>query len=299
MPEELEQTPQTEEQIDAELQAEWQKLQEPEEEVETTEEATEEVAETKTEEAKSETPEEMSEDEGDRIARDWLEKRGFKIALPGESEAEKEGAKEEGQTKAVVDVLEGLPDVDLPAEVVAAIEERFPGDHNAQKREVMYIRAAAKAAIEQESEKRANEKVAPILQDRENVMWQATAQTTAKDIAEKASVPEAAGPVAKYILSLGSQKEAEALYKNPALKEAIDAKIRDIVQGVGDSLEDSEQKEVPTAERVGGGKAEAEYSVDGLSGEAKSMAAMIRKDMESGMVSKAEGQQMLKELNKK
>lgn len=287
-----------EQKVDAELKAEWEKLQS-EETDETETEETQEKPEEKEEEG-------LSEEEAVALIQNALDaspkvraaiEQKLGVKLPQEEEAEKEGAKQEAKAQTAEEILSGLPDVQLDPEVIALIDKKYGDDP--VKRDAMFTQYATRAAMEALADQKATEKVAPILQDRETAMWQATAQATANDIATKASVPDATKPIAEYILSLGNQEEVKQMYAKPALKEAIDAKIRDIVSSVADSLEETEQKEPPTAERTGGGKPDASYALDGMSGEDKKFAEGVKADIASGLLSKKDGDAMLASLRKK
>ena len=282
---------QTEEALDAELLAEYEKAQALVDGTESEEE------ETPAETPKTEEKAAITDEEADALVREYAKEKGWELRVPGEVEAETAAAKVEAKTETAIDLLEGLPDAEVPQEVLDEIDRRFPGEENARKREVMYIRAATQAAIKQEASKQAQEAVAPITQEREQMAWQAKAQATARDIATKAEVPEAQEALSKLIIEAGP--EAEERYKtDPLFKKMMDATIKQTVMEIADSLGDQEQKELPRAERVGGGKADAVASMDTLTGTAKEMAAEYKKDLADKLITKAEYDSFMKDLQK-
>lgn len=287
----VETTEQTEEQLDAELLAEA-------EENERAIAAESETAETETADTTDKTEPQkagITDEEGIKIAQEFLAERGFKVALPGEPEAEKASTEIEAKQKTAEEILASLPDVDLDPAVIDAIDKKY--GHDPVKRDAMFTRYATQAAMEQMASQKAQEAVAPIQQREQHAMWEAKAQATAKDITTKAEVPEAQEAVAKLILEAGPDSE-ERYKTDPLFKKMMDATIKQTVMEVAQSLADQDQKPLPTAERVGGGRQEAVATVDGLTGEAKAMAAEYKKDLAAGLITKAEHDSFMKDLQK-
>jgi len=297
---ETEPTEPTEEALDAELEAELAKFQETEEPVVDAEPA-------KAEDDKEPEKAELSPEDAAAIISDALDKdprirsaieaKYGKFQLPGESEAEKAGAEVEAKKQTVDEILAGLPDVELDPAVVEAINQRFPGEENQLKRDAMYVRYAAQAGIESAAQKKSEEAVAPIMQERVQAQWEAKAIVEAGNIAAKAEVPEAKEAIAKIIVEAGPDSE-ERYKTDPQFKAGMDARIKLAVFEVAQSLADDEEKELPTAERVGGGKPTGGSPVDGLTGESKAMAEEYKKDLASGMITKPEYDSFMKDLQK-
>lgn len=292
MPENEEVQEVTEDQLDAELEAEAAKFQEEPEEPEV--EAVE-VAEAEKPEEKEQKP--LTDEDGDKIARDYLEKRGFKVVLPGEVEAEKAGAEQDAKSQTVEEVLKSLPEVELDPAVLEAIEAKHPGPENQAKRDALFVQYAAKQVMESVATEKAKEMVAPIAQERQMAMWEAKARATANDIVTKAETPEALEAVTKIISEAGPDSE-ERYKTDPQFKAGIDARIKLAVIEIQDSLADQEQKELPTAEHVGGQKPSGSVAADSLTGEAKAMAAEYKKDLAEGLITKQEYDGFMKDLHK-
>lgn len=240
----------------------------------------------------------ISDEEADKIALDYAKARGWDVKLPGEAEAEKAGAKEDAKAETAIDILEGLSDAEVPQAVLDEIDARFPGEHNARIRELLYIRASVREQIRQEAASIAKKEIAPIQQERQTAMWEATAQATAKDIADKAGVPEATDMVAKIIREAGP--ESEQLYKtDPRFKAGMDAQIKLAVMEVAASLEEQEEKPLPTGvEGTGGASVKgAGVSADQLTGEARAFAEGVRADVAKGLMTKAEGDAIIRQLS--
>ena len=280
---------QTEEALDAELLAEYEKAQALVDGTESEEE------ETPAEPAKEPVRAAITDEEADALVREYAKEKGWQVVIPGEVEAEKESAKVEAKQQTAEEILAGLPDVDLDPAVIEAIDKKYADDP--AKRDAAFTVYATRAAMEQMASQKAQEAVAPITQEREQMAWQAKAQATARDIATKAEVPEAQEALSKLIIEAGP--EAEERYKtDPLFKKMMDATIKQTVMEIADSLGDQEQKELPRAERVGGGKADAAVSMDTLTGTAKEMAAEYKKDLADKLITKAEYDSFMKDLQK-
>lgn len=271
---ENEEVEQTDEEFDAELEKELTALDE---------EADEEPEAEKEEETPLEqaTDQELTDEQADEIIRVELAKRPalaakFGMRLPGQEEAEQEGAKEEARSQTVDEVVASLGNPDLDPAVLDAIEKRFPGEEDRGKRDTLFVRYAVKEAIRQQSQQVAQEAVTPIQEQIAEAQFAGKIRTFAAKVSEAQQVPEAAEKIEAFLAQKGRAKIEEWL-ADPDKKQLLDYEVSRIVHETSVALDKQDERPLPTSEQAGGGR--GKVAVPGtLTGEMKAMVDGMRAD---------------------